>query len=100
VTPAEGGPDPVSWLMVERGWKVIGSDGSEIGRVDQVVGDSVADIFNGLAIRAGAFAAPRYLAAERVGAIYEGRVEADIDAAAAEALPPHEAAPSVEIRPE
>ena len=40
------------------------------------------------------------LTAEQVGWIHEGRVEADIDAAGAEGLPPHEAAPSLEIRPE
>jgi hypothetical protein len=86
--------------MIEAGWAVVGSDGQQFGRVDQVVGDPVAGIFNGLAIRSGAFTAPRYLPAERVGAIYEGRVEADIDSAAAEGLLRHEAAPSVDIRPE
>jgi hypothetical protein len=97
---AEGGRDPISWLMIERGWEVFASDGSEIGRVDQVIGDSVAGIFNGLAIHSGVFSKPRYLPAERIVGIYEGRVEADIDAAGAEGLPPHEAAPSLEIRPE
>jgi hypothetical protein len=97
---ADAPGDRVSWLMVEPGWEVTGSDGTEIGLVDQVVGDSAADIFNGLAIRSGAFAGPRYLPAERVGAIYEGRVEVNIDAAGAEGLPPHEAPPSLEILPD
>jgi hypothetical protein len=86
--------------MIEPGWRVIGSDGAELGAVDQVVGDSVAGIFNGLAIVSGVFGAPRYLAAERVAGIYQGCVQADIDSAAADELPPHEAAPSVEIRPD
>jgi len=86
--------------MIEPGWRVLGSDGAELGAVDQVVGDSVAGIFNGLSIVAGVFGGPRYLEAERVAGIYQGCVEADIDAAAAEQLPPHEAAASVEIRPD
>ena len=24
-------PDPVSWFLIERGWKVAGSDGAELG---------------------------------------------------------------------
>ena len=31
--------DPVSWLLVEPGWKVVASEGSEVGKVDEVVGD-------------------------------------------------------------
>jgi hypothetical protein len=86
--------------MIEPGWAVVGSDGTEIGRVDQVVGDPVADIFNGLAIITGAFSASRHLPADCVGAIFEGRVEAHIDAAAAEGLDLHDAPPSVEVRPD
>jgi hypothetical protein len=97
---AEARGDPVSWLMIEPGWSVVASDGTEIGRVDQVVGDPVAGIFNGLAIITGAFSASRHLPAERVGTIYEGRVEADIDAAAAEGLDLHDAPPSIEVRPD
>ena len=42
--------DPVSWLLIEAGWKVLAADGSEVGKVDEVTGDSNADIFDGLAI--------------------------------------------------
>jgi len=86
--------------MIEPGWRVLGSDGVELGAVDQVVGDSVAGIFNGLAIVSGVFGGPRYVEAERVAGIYQGCIQVDIDSAAAEQLPPHEAAPSVEIRPD
>ena len=41
-------PDPVSWLMIEPGWKVFASDGAEIGSVDEVAGDDGHDIFDGL----------------------------------------------------
>ena len=42
--------DPVSWLMIEPGWKVVDSQGQEVGSVDEVAGDSSDDIFNGLSI--------------------------------------------------
>jgi hypothetical protein len=75
-------PDPVSWFLVERGWKVVGSDGSELGTVEEALGDENADIFDGLAVAAGLLGKPRYVPAERVGEIVEGEVHLTIDTAA------------------
>jgi hypothetical protein len=66
--------DPVSWLMIETGWTVLAADGSDVGKVDEVVGDSSDDIFNGLAIATSALGKPRYVPAEQVGEITEGTV--------------------------
>jgi hypothetical protein len=66
--------DPVAWVMIETGWKVVASDGSEAGEVDEVVGDSGADIFDGLAIATSMFGKPRYVASEQVAEITEGCV--------------------------
>ena len=66
--------DPVSWLMIEPGWKVVAADGTEIGRVEDVTGDSNADIFNGLSISTSLLGKPRYVPSEQVAAITEGRV--------------------------
>jgi hypothetical protein len=71
---SEGGETPVSWLIVERGWKVIDSDGKEIGRVDEVVGDSGEDIFNGLTVAHGLLGRSRYVPAEEVAEITDGEV--------------------------
>jgi hypothetical protein len=62
-------------MVIERGWRVVDADGKELGRVDEVLGDEEADIFNGLQILAGALAKPTYVPAERVGEIVEGRVQ-------------------------
>ena len=70
--------DPVSWLMIETGWKVLASDGSEVGEVDEVIGDSSLDIFDGLAIATSAFGKPRYVPAEQVGEITEGSVRLNL----------------------
>jgi hypothetical protein len=71
--------DPVSWLVIERGWRVVRPDGDEIGQVEEVVGDSGVDIFNGLSVRHSALTRARYVPAERVQAIYEGVVALDVD---------------------
>ena len=73
--------DPVAWTVVERGWAVSASDGSEVGKVDQVLGDPEADIFDGLAVGAGTVLdRPLYVPSEKVGAIEEGTVHLTIDA--------------------
>jgi len=66
--------DPVSWLLIETGWAVLAADGSEVGQVDEVVGDSSLDIFDGLAIATTALGKPRYVPAEQVGEITERTV--------------------------
>jgi uncharacterized protein YrrD len=71
-------PDPVSWLVIEHGWEVVVDDGTEVGTVDEVVGDTENDIFNGLAVSRGVLRAPLYVPAERVGEITEGRVRLTI----------------------
>ena len=83
--------DPVAWKVVERGWAVVASDGNEVGKVDQVLGDPEADIFDGLSVGAGAVLdRPRYVPAERVGAIEEGTVHLTIDADEYDRLEPYE----------
>jgi hypothetical protein len=67
--------DPVSWFVIEPGWKVVDVEGEEVGAVDEVVGDSGSDIFNGLAISTSVLGKPRYVAAEQVAAIKEGKVQ-------------------------
>ena len=71
--------DPVSWFLIERGWKVAGANGAELGTVDEIVGDSGKDIFDGLTVSSGRFAAARYLPSEQVARIEEGTVYVDFD---------------------
>ena len=70
--------DPVSWLVIERGWKVIGRGGDELGSVEEVLGDTDKDIFNGLTVARGFFSSARYVPAERVAAIEAGQVVVDV----------------------
>lgn len=66
--------EPVSWLMIEPGWTVCASDGAEVGHVAEVAGDSNMDVFHGIAVAVRMLGKPRYVAAEQVGTIVEGRV--------------------------
>jgi hypothetical protein len=93
-------PDPVSWLVIEPGWRVVAADGTEVGRVDEIVGDTGEDIFNGLAVASGLLGRPKYVPAERVKGIVEGEVRLDVPADAIEHLDDHEPQPpSSQFRP-
>lgn len=70
--------DPVSYLMIEPGWTVVGSDGEEIGNVSEVRADDSRDIFDGLMVKAKLLGAARYVPAERVARIFVGRIELDV----------------------
>jgi hypothetical protein len=66
--------DPVSWFLIEPGWKVVDSAGEEIGTVDEIVGDSSDDIFNGLSISTRLLGKPLYVPSEQVAAITEKEI--------------------------
>lgn len=92
--------DPVSWLLIEKGWKVVASDGQEIGTVKEVTGDSDKDIFDGLAVSPGMLQTSVYVPAEHVGVIVEGQVALTIGTDEVERLGAfEEPAPQEEILP-
>jgi hypothetical protein len=74
--------DPVSWLLIEPGWRVDAADGTEVGRVEEVTGDSSHDIFDGLSVSSSLLGKPKYVPAEQVGEITDGVVHLTVDAAA------------------
>jgi hypothetical protein len=87
--------------MIRPGWKVYASDGAEVGEVDEVAGDDNADIFDGLAVAASVLGKPKYVPAESVTTITEGRVDLSLSSAefagTSEFLEP---ATSAEIEPD
>jgi hypothetical protein len=93
--------DPVSWLLIRPGWKVLAADGTEVGEVDEVAGDDSQDIFDGLAIATEAFGKPRYVPAEQVGRITDGVVHLSLTRTEVEQLGEYlEPATSAEIEPD
>jgi hypothetical protein len=92
--------DPVSWLLIEPGWTVVAADGSEVGKVEEIVGDTGKDIFNGLAVSTHVLGKPKYVPSERVRRITDGSVELDLDTDAIDRLDEHELQPpSEQFRP-
>jgi hypothetical protein len=67
-----GMAEPVSWFLIEDGWSVLDRSGTEIGEVSAVIGDEDMDIFDG--IHVSARGKERYVPADLVGPIEEGRV--------------------------
>ena len=67
-------PDPVSWKVVEQGWKVLDEHGEEVGHVNEITGDPEADIFDGVEISHGLLSETEYVPSERVVDIREGEV--------------------------
>ncbi len=64
--------------MISAGWKVYAADGSEFGTVAEVRGDEGADIFDGLEVATSAVARPKYVPAEKVTTITEGRIDTSL----------------------
>lgn len=78
--------DPVSWLLVETGWKVVDANGESVGTVEEVRGDAGNDIFSGLAVSSGLLGRSHFVPSENVAEIVEGCVHLDLDHDAVKAL--------------
>ena len=85
--------DPVSWLQIEQGWKVLTSDGVSLGEVAQVQGDKQSDIFDGLAVASKNPKRILSVPGEQVGAIYPGEVTLRISSADTVTLEQYQAPP-------
>ena len=92
--------DPVSWLLVEHGWKVVAADDAAVGTVQEVIGDTGKDIFNGLSVTPGLLKRAKYVPAEQVAEIVEGEVHLGITEDEFERLGEYDEPPeSAEILP-
>jgi hypothetical protein len=78
--------DPIAWLVLEPGHKVVTADDEELGRVEEILGDQVADIFDGLVVSTGLLGKPTYVPAELVASIDTDAVRLSISKAQADEL--------------
>ena len=58
--------DPISYMALPKGARIVGSDGEEIGRVSEVISDDQKDIFSGLTFKDGALSKEQFLPADLV----------------------------------
>jgi hypothetical protein len=68
-------------------------DGTAVGTVGEVIGDTGKDIFNGLSVSAGLLKRPKYVPAEQVAEIAEGEVRLAVTKDEFEQLGEHEEPP-------
>ena len=87
---------PISYLVLEPGTPVLSSDGEEVGRVEHVLADAEADVFDGLVVdmRMGP-GGLHFADAPQVAAIHERGVVLGLDAEQARALPEPSENPAV-----
>jgi hypothetical protein len=65
--------------VIEPGWKVEAASGRVVGRVEEVLGETQLDIFDGLVVASGLLGRRRYVPAEVVGEIVPGLVRLTVD---------------------
>jgi hypothetical protein len=92
-------PEPTSWFMIESGWDVVDRSGSIVGEVTLVIGDQDADIFDGLRLET-AGGEERFVPAERVSGIVEGRISLDAQLDELATAPAEDEPGGSEIRPD
>jgi hypothetical protein len=80
---------------------VLAADGSEIGEIDELIGDEHEDIFDGISISVVALGQPRYVGADQVARIEQGEVHLSLDPEASAQLPQYrQPATSIAIEPD
>jgi hypothetical protein len=80
----------VAWTGVEPGWQVLAADGSEVGKVEESVGDRDADIFEGIAVGVGLIGRSRFVPFDHVAGIAQGVVRLDLAPEQVDELPSYE----------
>src|SRR3954462_15124133 len=93
---------PSSYLALETGVPVLSRDGEQLGKVEHVLADPEADIFDGIVLDTSVLpGGHRFADAPLVAEIYERGVVLTLDAAAAEGLPEPSANPGeIEVGPD
>ena len=70
-----GPNDPVAWSYVERNTPVVGPDGEELGRIEQMLGTEGEGIFHGIAVKPSRGGETRVVPADAVTGLTSAKVE-------------------------
>ncbi len=62
-------------MTLESGTRISASDGTELGRVHEVIADRQKDIFSGITLRDGLLGGDSFIPAELIGAITGDEVQ-------------------------
>jgi len=93
---------PSSYLALEAGAPVYSSDGGQVGKVEHVLRDADADIFDGIVLDTSELpGGHRFVDAAHVEEVYERGVALKLDRAAVESAPePSENPAAVRAHPD
>ena len=75
---------PIAWMALESGTAIVTSDGTELGRVHEVVADRQKDIFSGLTFRDGLLSGERFVPAATIDTITTEEVRLTVSSDEAE----------------
>ena len=75
---------PIAWTALDTGTPIVTSDGTELGRVHEVVADRQKDIFSGLTFRDGVLSGERFVPAATIDAITTEEVRLTVSSAEAD----------------
>ena len=76
--------EPISWMTLGSGTRIAAADGTEVGRVHEVIADRQKDIFSGITFRDGILGGDRFIPAELIGAITADQVQLTVGTAEVE----------------
>ncbi len=75
---------PISWMTLDKGARIVTSDGTELGKVGDVVADRQKDIFSGITFSTGMMSEERFIPAELIERMTASTVTLTIAAADAD----------------
>ncbi|MGH2808050.1 MAG: DUF2171 domain-containing protein [Actinomycetota bacterium] len=83
--------EPISYLALPKGARIVSSDGEEVGRVSEVISDDEKDIFSGITFRHGVRGQEHFIPAELVTRMTAEEVTLGVTSAVAmEKIEPYE----------
>lgn len=81
---------PIAWMVLEKGTRIVASDGEDVGKVTTVVADETKDIFSGIAFRHRLLDSEHFIPADLVESITTKAVYVKLGSEAAKELGHHE----------
>jgi uncharacterized protein YrrD len=83
---------PIAWMALASGTPIVTADGTELGRVDEVIADRQKDIFSGITFSDGVLSGDRFVPAASIESITTDEVRLSVSSEEAEQkIEPYEA---------
>lgn len=74
----------IAWVALESGTPIVAADGTELGKVHEIIADRQKDIFSGLTFRDGILSGERFVPASAIDSITTEEVRLTVSSENAE----------------